>query len=169
MAATNLRTFCIWKRAIQFIEFQRKLKEDIQLINSESKKLTFADKTTNLYKLEKEEYSKLMKDSITTTYKKVNKNIEKRINLEGKDIVKDKTIVKRILVNHHGECFISLKDHKPNFTNNPKIRLINPTKNEIGRLSKPILDKINNKLRNKASLNQWKDTSEVINWLNKIE
>ena len=29
-------------------EFQRKLKEDIQLINSESKTLTFADKTTNL-------------------------------------------------------------------------------------------------------------------------
>ena len=34
-------------------ECQRKLKEGIQLINSESKTLTFADETTNLYKLEK--------------------------------------------------------------------------------------------------------------------
>ena len=34
-------------------EFQRKLKEDIKLINSESKTLIFADKATNLYKLEK--------------------------------------------------------------------------------------------------------------------
>ena len=47
--------------------------------------------------------------------------------------------------------------------------LINSAKNEIGRLSKSILDKINSKLRNTTSLNQWKDTSEVINWVNKIE
>ena len=111
----------------------------------------------------------MLKDSITTTYKKVNKKIVKQINLEGKNIVKDKTIANRILVNGHDECFISLKDHKPNFTNNPKTRLINPAKNEIGRLSKSILDKINNKLRNTTRLNQWKDTSEVINWFNKIE
>ena len=42
-------------------------------------------------------------------------------------------------------------------------------KNEIGKLSKSILDKINNKLRNKTRSNQWKDMSEVINWFNKIE
>ena len=54
-------------------EFQAKLKEDIQLINSESKTLIFADETTNLYKLEKKQYKKFLKDSITITYKKVNK------------------------------------------------------------------------------------------------
>ena len=36
------------------MELQRKLKEDIQQINSESKTLTFPDKPTNLYMLEKE-------------------------------------------------------------------------------------------------------------------
>ena len=115
-------------------EFKRKLKEDIQLFNSESKTQTFADKTTNLYKLEKKQYKKPLKHSVTTTYERVNKKIEKQINLEGKNIVKDKTIANRILVNGHNKCFISLKDHKPNFTNNPKTRLINPAKNEIGRL-----------------------------------
>ena len=34
-------------------KFQRKLKKDIQLINCESETLTFKDKTTNQYKLEK--------------------------------------------------------------------------------------------------------------------
>ena len=91
------------------------------------------------------------------------------MNLGRKNIVKDKTIVNRILVNCHDECLVSLKDHKPNFTNNPKTRPFNPAKNEIGRLSKSILDKINNKLRNATSLNHWKDMSEVINWFNKIE
>ena len=92
-----------------------------------------------------------MKGSITTSYKKVKKSIEKKINLEGKNTVKDKTISNRILVNDHDKFFISLKDHKPNFTNNPKTRVINPAKNKIGRLSKSVLDKTNSKLRNITS------------------
>ena len=46
---------------------------------------------------------------------------------------------------------------------------MNPAKNEIGRLSKSIIDKTSNKVRNSISLNQWKDKSEVISWFNKIE
>lgn len=57
-------------------------KKGMQLINIESKILTFVKDTTNLYKLEKEEYKKLLKDSIITICKKVNKDINKQINLE---------------------------------------------------------------------------------------
>ena len=45
------------------------------------------------------------------------------------------------------EAFISLKDHKENFQNNPKCRLINPAKSDSGKISKPILDKLSTKLR----------------------
>ena len=51
---------------------------------------------------------------------------------------------------------------------NPKARLINPTKNEIGRIIKNILDKINHQLKDSLRINQWKDTSEVIQWFLKI-
>ena len=129
-------------------------KKGMQLINIESKILTFVKDTTNLYKLEKEEYKKLLKDSIITIYKKVNKNINKQINLEEKNIIKDKTIANKILVNEQNERFKSLKDHKPNFTENPKTRLINQAKIEIDRLSKSILGKTNSKLRNTTTLNQ---------------
>ena len=37
-------------------------------------------------------------------------------------------------------------DHKENFQNNLTVRLINPAKNEIGRIRKVILDKINSSL-----------------------
>ena len=57
-------------------------KKGMQLINIENKILTFVKDTTNLYKLEKEEYKKLLKDSIITICKKVNKDINKQINLE---------------------------------------------------------------------------------------
>ena len=129
-------------------------KKGMQLINIESKILTFVKDTTNLYKLEKEEYKKLLKDSIITIYKKVNKNVNKQINLEEKNIIKDKTIANKILVNEQNECFKSLKDHKPNFTENPKTRLINQAKIEIDRLSKSILGKTNSKLRNTTTSNQ---------------
>ena len=45
-------------------------------------------------------------------------------------------------MNGKNECFIMLKGQKRNFKNNPKIRLINSAKNEMGRISKNILDKI---------------------------
>ena len=36
------------------------------------------------------------------------------------------------------QCFVTIKDHKPDFCTNPKYRLLNPTKNELGKLSKHI-------------------------------
>ena len=47
-------------------------------------------------------------------------------------------------VNSTSNCFITLKDHKGNFMNKPTVRLINPAKNEIGEISKGILDEIKN-------------------------
>ena len=66
-------------------------------------------------------------------------------------------------------CFITLKDHKPNFQNIPTLRLLNPAKNELGRISKTILDKINVNLRNSLHLNQCKNTQEVIDWFKGID
>ena len=42
------------------------------------------------------------------------------------------------------EAFITLKDHKDDFATNPKVRLINPTKPEVGRVAMQILDNIVN-------------------------
>ena len=66
------------------------------------------------------------------------------------------------------ECFITLEHHKPNFENNPIVSLINPAKNEIGRIGKNILDKINHQLRDSLRINQQKHTSEVVEWFLKI-
>ena len=41
-------------------------------------------------------------------------------------------------------AFISLKDHKADFENHPKCCLINPAKSSLGKVSKSILDNINN-------------------------
>ena len=67
------------------------------------------------------------------------------------------------------EAFISLKDHKEKFENNPKCRLINPAKSDSGKISKLILDKVNTHLRTILNVNQWKNTQNVIEWFGNIE
>ena len=58
---------------------------------------------------------------------------------------------------------------KPNFDNKPTCRLINPTKSEIGIISKAILDRINSKIVRASKFNQWKNSTSVIEWFKAIE
>ena len=62
------------------------------------------------------------------------------------------------------DAFITLKDHKPDFINNPTGRLINPTKSEIGIISKHILDNINEEIIKVTKANLWRSSSNVIKW-----
>ena len=71
-------------------------------------------------------------------------------------------------INSKNECFITLKDHKPNFENKLPTRLINPAKNEIGRISKAIVQKANANLRTTLQLQQWNNTNDVLNWFKNI-
>ena len=44
-----------------------------------------------------------------------------------------------MFVNGTNSCFITLKDQKQNFLFNPKVRLLNPAKNKLGRIRKSII------------------------------
>ena len=72
-------------------------------------------------------------------------------------------------VNVESNCFITIKDHKENFLNHPKVRLINPAKNELGRIRKTILDNINMKLFETTKINQWKNTVSAIKWFSSLK
>ena len=76
-----------------------------------------------------------------------NSNIKKKVNAAGKQVLHNNKVLKRMQTNGENNCFISLKDHKENFQNNPTVRLINPAKNELGKISKIILDRINKNTR----------------------
>ena len=67
------------------------------------------------------------------------------------------------------EAFISLKDHKENFENNPKCRLMNPAKSDSGKISKSILDKLNTHFQSILNVNQWRNTQNVIEWFGNIK
>ena len=94
-----------------------------------------------MYRLTKEEHVKMRRNATASTYKKTNNNIKKRIDIKGKQIKEnvDKRILGRMNIDSKNTCFITSKDHKENFLNNPTVQLINPAKNELGRISKAIL------------------------------
>ena len=83
--------------------------------------------------------------------------------------MENKTALNGVFINGKNSCFIILKDHKTYFLNNPKIRLLNPAKNEFSRISKVILDKINLNLRNETKANQRKNSNDVISWFKSIK
>ena len=66
------------------------------------------------------------------------------------------------------EAFATVKDHKENFETNPKYRLINPAKSQPGKVSKVILDEINERIRDATESHQWKNSLSVIHWFEKI-
>ena len=59
------------------------------------------------------------------------------------------------------EAFISVNDHKERFPYSPSFRLINPSKSDISKISKHILDKINKSLLSNTKVNQWKNISDA--------
>ena len=145
------------------------MKNDIRNIRNSEKTLTPADKTSNMYRLTKEEYQTFRTNAVTSKYKKASEKLKERIDKGGVKFAKQAGIISRMEVSAKNNAFITLKDHKENFENNPTTRLINHAKNEIGRLSKAILDRINGSVKQKTGANQWKSTKDVIDWFNAIE
>ena len=67
------------------------------------------------------------------------------------------------------KAFVNLKVTKPNFQNNLPTRLLNGTKQELGKLSKRFLENIVAKVKKSSSLNQWKNTASVLQWFTKMD
>ena len=67
------------------------------------------------------------------------------------------------------EACVTSKDHKGVFPDKISYRLINPSKTDIGRISKQILERVNNTILEKNKVSQWKNSSSVIEWYRNIK
>ena len=120
-------------------KFQKKLATDASSIKKSEDLFVPAEKTTNFYKMDPNSYNELLHKNVTKTYKKVPAKVVHNIQNEAKGIAEKLNLADRINTTAQREAFITLKDHKPNFQNNPSCRLINPSKSEIRKISKNIL------------------------------
>ena len=109
--------------------------------------------------------------AITRTYNKANGKIKKKINKKRKKIVKKSldNIVDRMDVKAEFNCFLTNTNQKAKLLNHPKVSVINPGKNKLGKISKTSLDNISRKLFEATKINQWKSTVSAIKWLNYLK
>ena len=149
--------------------FQMQLSSDVKNIKKNPKLLVPADKINKLYELTTEEYNKLLIENISKTYKNPTVSAINSINTEAEANARDLNLDERIKQYNQNQSFIILKDHKENFQNNPKCRLINPAKLEIVIVSKHYIDHINKSIREKLNVNQWRNTQAVITWFKNIK
>ena len=163
-------------RLIESIEFRRvtdhfqdTLENDMREIKSSSEIIVRADKTRNLYKMSVDQYDKLLHENVTKHYKFAPARLYDDINVEAQRIARRLQIADRMDVLAKNEAFLTLKDHKENFTSHLPCRLINPCKSEMGIISKRILEKAVNEIRKKTQVNLWKNTAAVIDWFQSID
>ena len=149
--------------------FQANLRNDIRKINASEQLYIAADKTRNLYKMDRQNYKKLLTENITKKYKHAESVTISNINREFDNITQTLDISDRIDKMTPKAAFITLKVHKDDFEDKPTCRLINPSKSEVGKISKLMLERINNDLRKQLTVNQWRSTKPVLEWFNNLQ
>ena len=149
--------------------FQDKLKRDIIAMKNEDRILISADKTGNHYWTEKNSYRRHLHNNITKDYEKAHEDVIDNIKKEDKKVAERLEVDDRLYCTSKRDCFITLKDHKKQFMNNPKFRLLNPAKPELGMVSKQMLDKIISAIKSKSHLLQWKNSDSVIQWFQNLK
>ena len=100
-----------------------------------------------MYQLSADDYEELLSNNITQKYKVAKPKVLEDIDRGFDTITRKLNISERVDKSTEKPAFVTLKDHKNNFNNNPKARLINPNKSALGRVSKQMLDRINTEIK----------------------
>ena len=150
-------------------DLQRNLKRICNEIKEEPKLIIPADKTSNFYKITPKEHNDMRKKDVEKNFKREKKNTVEKTKKEHLKIVTKLDLDDRIFETSKLECFVKLKDHKSNFREAPTVRTLNPSKPELGKISKQILEEKIHVIRQKSGLNQWQNTKAAIKWFKEIK
>ena len=113
-------------------------------------------------------YKKLLHNNITQDYKLDTENKLADINKDIQKYASALEIEDRMECHSESNAFITIKDHKQEFPNSIKCRIIKPASNNLGKVSKRILDIANNKCRDASGVNQWRSTQDVLKWFSDV-
>ena len=145
------------------------MKDVIRNNKKDKRILVSSDKTNNNYWMDQEEYSKSLDNAITKEYKKGKEEELNKVNEEAAIIAKYYEVEERAKPYGKSSAYVTIKDHKQDFISNRPVRLINPSKSEIGKISKIILDRINSNIRQNLKLPQWRSTNDAISWFKDLK
>ena len=119
-------------------------------------------KSRNIFIIQKDDYNKYVRDYVTQTYKCSTANRVKNINYKAKLLAEKLAIDDRIEKMEETEAYITVKDHKDSFPHKLSFCLIKPSKSDIGKISKKLLEKIKKIVILNTNVNQSKNTTTAI-------
>ena len=149
--------------------FQMKLSQDIKEVKKSNYIWVKSDKSKNIYKIKPSKYQEILKSKITNNYKIDYINTIEQINKDTSNFASRLQIEDRLGKFKKKDAYILFKDHKPNFENKLPTRLINPSKTELGRISKFIIQNIVNSVKKANHCNLWENSYETIEWFRRIK
>ena len=149
--------------------FQMKLSQDINEVKTSNYIWVKSDKSKNIYKIKPSNYQEILKSKITNNYKIDYINTIEQINKDTSNFASRLQIEDRLGKFKKKDAYILIKDHKPNFENKLPTRLINPSKTELGRISKFIIQNIVNSVKKANHCNLWENSYETIEWFRRIK
>jgi hypothetical protein len=147
---------------------QTKMKEDMRSIKEMEEVIVSSDKTSNFYLIPRSQYKDLQAKTIQKEYKRVGEEKVEKINAEAAKIAADLELDNRIEALALKPSYLTLKDHKSDWPGKVHCRLINPTKTNLGKISKSILDRVNGEVRKATGFKQFKNTKQVLDWFNNL-
>ena len=104
-------------------DYQNELKEECKVIASSNKLFVPADKTSNFYKMENEDYDTLVTRDVMKDYVKTDIQNFNAVTKDDKRIASKFDIADRVFKTSPVEAFVNLKDTKPIFQNNLPTRI----------------------------------------------
>ena len=149
--------------------YQKELKKKVAKINQQDRIIARADKTRNNYLIKTEDYNRMLSNAVTKDFKKNGGEVIEIINKEAAKITDKLEISDRVDKFRLQDPFCLIKDHKDSFPARVEVRMVNPSKSNIGIISKQILDRVNNVIKVKLKLRQWKSTGDVLEWFDNID
>ncbi|KAJ8043586.1 hypothetical protein HOLleu_10756 [Holothuria leucospilota] len=96
-------------------------------------------------------------------------SVQTGTNKEQNDIASKLDIQDSISHMEEREAFITIKDHKNNFLTKYHADLSTLLRVKWGRVSKVILDRMIEILRAATKVNQWRNTSSMIDWFSSLK
>ena len=150
-------------------EFQQnEMKEDIRKIDESEGILMEGDKSYKFWEIDPLEHDKLIEKNVQKGYKKCDDEAFNEVHKQDRDMARKLGIADRVFQTSKRQAKVKLKDHKENYMNSMPVRLLNPTKQELGKASKKE-EEIVTVVREKTKLNHWKNTTSVLQWFDKVQ
>ena len=122
-----------------------------------------------MHKMKPCKHQEILKNKITDNNKTDYNNTIDQINNDTYRFASKLHIEDRLGKFKKKDVHILFKDHKPNFEDKLQSRLINPSKTELGKVSKNIIQNIVTNVKKANYSNLWRNSYDTIEWFEKIK